>query len=497
MSGPPSTLALLFAQRREFRDARSTRLPLATAFHAPHLPLPDVSSLFDEAEPLFSRRVPEGGPVVISPSTGAPVASESVRGLFSKVIEEIFQRPIQWPSCKAAAISLLAPDVPVALVSLGPATTSNVCQSIRHSGFQVEEAGPGRRATPASASDRDSNSSIAIVGMSGRFPGSSNLDEFWTVLERGLALDRPAPPERHAEGFHGCFIDDPGAFDCRMFNMSPREAVQTDPGQRLLLMTAYEALEMAGYNPAMLRRGPLRRVGTFVGQTVDNTEIAGQDADINYVTGNIRAFASGRLNYHFKWDGPSLTIDTACSSSLVAIEAACQKLAANDCDMAVAGGSNVLAGQSMFTGLSKGSFLSPAGPCKTFDNDADGYCRGDGVGCLVLKRLPDAVADGDNVLGLIRAAATNHSSRASSITHPHCETQKELFREVLGRAGLEAADIDYVELHGTGTQAGDATEFESVASVLGQNRSEPLCIGGLKPNIGHAEAVCILSHPCS
>lgn len=332
--------------------------------------------------------------------------------------------------------------------------------------------------------------------MSGRFPGSTDLDEFWSVLEKGLALDRPAPAERHADGFHGCFIDNPGAFDCRMFNMSPREAIQTDPGQRLLLMTAYEALEMAGYNPAMLRRGPLKRVGTFIGQTVDNTEIAGQDADINYVTGNIRAFASGRLNYHFKWDGPSLTIDTACSSSLVAIETACQKLLANDCDMAVAGGSNILAGQSMFTGLTKGSFLSPTGSCKTFDNDADGYCRGDGVGCVVLKRFPDALADGDNILGLVRAAATNHSSHASSITHPHCETQKELFREVLAKAGLEAADIDYVELHGTGTQAGDATEFESVASVLGQHRSEPLCIGGLKPNIGHAEAVGLFCKPC-
>lgn len=465
--------------------------------------LPDLASLIDPDEALYDRKVPEGLPVVLSPSTGAPMVSGTVRGLFTKVVEEIFQKPIQWPTCKAAVISSLAPNLPVSLVPVGPATTSNVLQSIRHNGFHVdEETGPLSHPPTASSTESpnnrsDDDSSIAIIGMAGRFPGSSDPDEFWSVLERGLALDRPAPPERHADGFRGCFIDTPGAFDCRMFNMSPREALQTDPAQRLLLTTAYEALETAGYNPAMLRGwGPLRRVGTFIGQTVDNTEIAGQpDAvDINYVTGNIRAFASGRLNYHFKWDGPALTLDTACSSSLVAVETACQKLAARDCDVAVAGGANVLAGQSMFSGLSRGSFLSPsAGGCKTFDAEADGYCRGDGVGCLVLKRFADARADGDEILGLVRAAATNHSSRASSITHPHCGTQKELFREVLARAELAAADIDYVELHGTGTQAGDATEFESVASVLGQNRSVPLEIGGLKPNIGHAEAVSVFS----
>lgn len=485
VSGPPSTLQLLFSQRKEFQGVRFSPLPLAAAFHASHLSSPDAVALIGSSG-VFDRKIVPGGPAIVSPSSGELLVFGSLRELLASIIQEIFQNTIQWPICKAKAIATLSPDVPVTVIAMGPASTQNIVKSVRDWGFSSLEQDPSAKTTSTPA--HIDHESIAIVGMSGRFPGSSNLEEFWSVLEKGLALDTDAPAERHAPGFHGCYIDAPGAFDCRMFNMSPREAMQTDPGQRLLLMTAYEALEMAGYSPAMLRRGPLKRVGAFIGQTVDNTEIAGKDADINYVTGNIRAFASGRLNYFFKWDGPSLSIDTACSSSLVAIETACQKLAANDCDMAIAGGSNILAGKSMYTGLQKGSFLSPTGSCKTFDNGADGYCRGDGVGTLVLKRYADAVVDGDNILACIRAAATNHSSQAHSITHPHCETQIELFREVLGKAGMEAADIDYVELHGTGTQAGDATEFESVGSVLGKNRSEPLLIGGLKPNIGHAEA---------
>lgn len=415
-----------------------------------------------------------------------------MRGLYAQVIEEIFQNPINWPECKKSVISTLRPGALVTLLPMGPNNTENVVQSLRQHGFPVVVSNPDEDLD--SAKSAENSNSIAIIGMSGRFPGSASLDELWHVLEKGASLDRPVPAERHADGFHACLIDEPGAFDCRMFNMSPREALQTDPGQRLLLMAAYEALELAGFNPAMLRRGPLKRVGTFIGQTVDNTEIADQAVDINYVTGNIRATTAGRLNYHFKWDGPSVTLDTACSSSLFAIETACRRLIANDCDMALAGGTNILAGSSAFIGLAKGSFLTSTGPCKTFDHDADGYCRADGVGCLVLKRVVDALADGDNILGLIRGAATNHSSQATSITHPHCETQKELFREVLGRAGLDADDIDYVEAHGTATQAGDAIEFESVASVLATQRSRPLQIGGLKPNIGHSEAVSSCEH---
>lgn len=294
----------------------------------------------------------------------------------------------------------------------------------------------------------------------------------------------------------GCFIDRPGVFDRQLFNLSPREVKQTDPGQRLLLTTTYEALEMAGYYPDGSRSTNRRRIGTYFGQTLDDwrEHNAAQDIDMYYVTGGIRAFGPGRVNYHFKWEGPSISLDTACSSSSVAIQMACSALSSRECDTAVAGGANILTGSDMFAGLSRGNFLSTTGNCKTFDATADGYCRGDGVGTVILKRLDDAVADRDNIQALIKAVATNHSAQAISITHPHSETQQRLYRKVLDDACIDPQDIDYVEMHGTGTQAGDAAEFQSVSGVFsgGRDSQVPLCIGTVKPNVGHGEAVMLL-----
>ena len=291
---------------------------------------------------------------------------------------------------------------------------------------------------------------------------------------------------------YGCFVDRPGFFDARLFNMSPREAAQTDPAQRLLLLTTYEALEMAGYTPDGSASTNSERIGTFFGQTLDDYREANasQNIEMYYVSGGMRAFGPGRLNYHFKWEGPSYSFDGACSSSAIAIQMAVSSLRAHECDTAVAGGTNVLTGPEMFSGLSRGSFLSPTGSCKTFDNDADGYCRGDGVGSVVLKRLDDAIAEGDNIQAVIKSASTNHSAHAVSITHPHAETQQKLMRRVLREAHLKPSEIDYVEMHGTGTQAGDATEFTSVTNVLAdRTKDNPLHVGAVKANFGHAEAV--------
>lgn len=274
--------------------------------------------------------------------------------------------------------------------------------------------------------------------------------------------------------------------------MSPREAAQTDPGQRLLLLTTYEALEMAGYAPNGSPSTKSERIGTFFGQTLDDYREANasQNIEMYYVTGGIRAFGPGRLNYHFKWEGPSYCVDAACSSSALSIQMAVASLRAYECDTAIAGGANVLTGPDMFSGLSRGSFLSPTGSCKTFDNDADGYCRGEGVGSVVLKRLDDAMAEGDNIQAVIKSAATNHSAHAISITHPHAETQQKLMRHVLREADVDPAEIDYVEMHGTGTQAGDFTEFDSVTKVLADRTEDnPLHVGAVKANVGHGEAV--------
>lgn len=196
----------------------------------------------------------------------------------------------------------------------------------------------------------------------------------------------------------GCFLDNPGLFDNLLFNVSPREAIQMDPHQRLILMCSYEALEMAGYGQHNSPSSASKRVSTYIGQVSDDWRAvtACQGIDIYYVPGLSRAFTSGRINYHFKWEGASYNLDTACSSSSTAISLACTALLARNCDTAVAGGGSILAAPQFFSGLSKGGFLSPTGNCKTFQDSADGYCRGEGIGVVVLKRLEDAIADNDS-----------------------------------------------------------------------------------------------------
>jgi iterative type I PKS product template protein len=294
---------------------------------------------------------------------------------------------------------------------------------------------------------------------------------------------------------YGCWIENPGFFDPRFFNMSPREAYQTDPMQRMAITTAYEALEMSGYVPNRTRSTKLDRIGSFYGQTSDDwREInAAQEVDTYYITGGVRAFGPGRINYHFGFSGPSFSIDTACSSSMAALQLACTSLWAKDCDTAIVGGLSCMTNSDIFSGLSRGQFLSKKGPCATFDNDADGYCRADGCGTVILKRIEDAIADKDNILALILGTATNHSADAVSITHPHGGTQEILYRNILDMAGVDPLDVDYVEMHGTGTQAGDGTEMKSVTNVFApadrkRSAQQSLYLGSVKANVGHGEA---------
>lgn len=262
---------------------------------------------------------------------------------------------------------------------------------------------------------------------------------------------------------------------------------------RWALVTAYEALEMAGYAPNRTPSTTLGRVGTFYGQASDDwREVnAGQNIGTYAVPGGERAFANGRINYFFKFSGPSFNIDTACSSGLAAVNAACSALWAGEVDMAIAGGLSVITNPDNYAMLSRGHFLSKTGQCKVWDKDADGYCRADGVGSVIIKRLEDAVADNDLIIASVDAAATNHSAEAISITHPHAGAQKANYWQVMQAAGVNPASVSYVELHGTGTQAGDAVESESVADVFASpalRRQEPLLLGAVKSNIGHGEA---------
>lgn len=292
---------------------------------------------------------------------------------------------------------------------------------------------------------------------------------------------------------HGSWLDRPGMFDNRLFNVSPREAAQMDPIQRLFLTTSYEALESAGYSPNATLATESSRIATYFGQTSDDWHeiLNNEGIDIYYVPSLARAFAPGRVNYQYKWGGGSYALDSACATSTTAVSLACSALVARECDTALAGGGSVLVSPNSFSGLSKSGMISSTGGCRTFHDDADGYARGEGVGVVVLKRLEDAIADNDNILGVIRGSARTYSSTSTSITHPSAKSQQRVYDEVLRQTCVDPNTVSYVEMHGTGTQAGDFEEVTSVINTLARNRSRdnPLTLGAVKANVGHGEAV--------
>ncbi|KAL8701306.1 MAG: hypothetical protein Q9201_004977 [Fulgogasparrea decipioides] len=502
LSGPPSTLSNLFSSSSAFSKVSKVKLPIPAAFHAPHLRNPDTNRILAPSSAHGKGLKPNV--YVRSTSSGSPFAADSLRSLLREAVNDIFQNPLCWNRVLQKVVTDVGNTSEVTITGLGPTNSfKSLRRAFDNAGIRVLDSGPA--VLPSYQNSRSGSGDVAIIGMSCRTPGAETLEEFWDVLERGRDMCIKVPESRFDIDTHcdpsgniknttltpyGCFLERPGHFDARLFNMSPREAAQTDPTQRLILLSAYEALEMAGYSQeATLLNG---RIGTFFGQTTDDwrEHNISQDIDLYYVSGGLRPFGPGRLNYYFKWEGPSYSLDAACSSSSVSVEMACNALLTRDCDTALAGGGNVMTGSDMFAGLSRGSFLSPTGSCKTFDDGADGYCRGEGVGTVVLKRLEDAVAHHDNILGVIKGVTTNHSAHAVSITHPHSGAQQRLYKRVLQAANVDPEEIDYIEMHGTGTTAGDTTEVDSASKVFGQDRKKdhPLYIGSVKPNVGHGEA---------
>lgn len=315
---------------------------------------------------------------------------------------------------------------------------------------------------------------IAVVGMSCRFPRSENLEEFWQLLLDGetaigkMPLDRFDPSQLRREPklatFWGNFLDHPDVFDHKFFGISGREAKSMDPQQRLALQVAYEALASSGYCSVPSTTAP-KDVGCYLGVGAVEYEdnVASKDANAFAATGTLRAFISGRISHFFGFDGPSVTVDTACSSSAVAIHTACRALLGGECSMAIAGGVNVITSPSLHQNLAAASFLNPNGSSKAFDDAAGGYCRGEGAGMIVLKKLSQALVDGDHVIGVIASSAVNQGANCSPITVPHSDSQSALYKRVLAAADIKPQDVTYVEAHGTG---------EHDWNLVDQNRQE-------------------------
>jgi acyl transferase domain-containing protein/acyl carrier protein len=350
---------------------------------------------------------------------------------------------------------------------------------------------------------------IAIIGVGCRFPGGvASPDDFWELLRGGVDAIRELPVDRwDIDAYYdpapgtpgktyarqGGYLDQIDTFDPAFFGISPREAASMDPQHRLFLEVCWEALEHAGIPPTSLTG---TRSAVFAGIGQDDyaqrrlrssavTEIDHYDG-----TGNLYCFAPGRLSYFLGLRGPNMAIDTACSSSLVAVQLAVQSLRNRDCDLALAGAVHLAIAPDVTLFLSQARVLSPDGRCKTFDSRADGFGRGEGCGTVVLKRLSDAVADGDRVLALIRGAAVNHDGRSSGLTVPSETAQAEVIQQALRNGGIEPSRVSYVEAHGTGTSLGDPIEVNALVGALCADRPghSPLLIGSVKTNVGHLEA---------
>ena len=348
---------------------------------------------------------------------------------------------------------------------------------------------------------------IAIIGIGCRFPGGANDPQtYWSLLRDGIhaiseiptsRMDvetyydpRPATPGKMMTRWGG-FLDHIDQFDASFFGIAPREAERLDPQQRLLLEVAWEALEDAGQLPDQLKGS---RTGVFTGLWLNDFESRlfadPSMADFYMTTGSGRYSASGRVSYFLGLQGPSITIDTACSSSLVAVHLACQSLWSGESSLALAGGANVILQPHITIAYSQSKMMAPDGRCKFGDAQADGYVRSEGAALVVLKRLSQALADGDSLYAVIRGSAVNNDGQSSGfLATPGQQGQEEMLRLAYRSADVDPCEVQYVEAHGTGTRAGDPIELGALGTILGQDRSHqtPLLVGSVKTNLGHTE----------
>lgn len=522
MSGPPSSLSQLRSSGG-FENLRFTSVPIHGPYHSS--PLSSETDVEHILEGLASNAAANPNRIPVISSAGTTSQGGDFGILLKAAVGQILLHPIQWDRVIEELQTWLrtlthteAAPMAFSVEPIGSNQEHLIYTALQQTTLRslLPPTAPPSGPPPLDGiiGPSPKQPKLAIIGMSGRFPGAKDNEAFWDLLYQGLDVHKLVPALHWDSKTHvdptgiakntsatpfGCWLDDPAAFDARFFNVSPREAAQMDPAQRLVLMTAYEAIEQSGVVPDATPSTRRDRVGVYYGVTSNDwmETNSAQSIDTYFIPGGNRAFIPGRINYFFKFSGPSYVVDTACSSSLAGIHLACNALWRGDIDTAIAGGTNVLTNPDFTAGLDRGHFLSRTGNCQTFDDEADGYCRGEGIGTVIIKRLEDAIADNDPVLALILGADTNHSAESESITRPHAGAQQAIFNKILNKSAVNPYDIGLVEMHGTGTQAGDAAEMDSVLSSFapplsrvkrGRGNDQTLYLGSAKANIGHGEA---------
>ena len=360
---------------------------------------------------------------------------------------------------------------------------------------------PALRSVSATPGTHD----VAIVGIAAKYPGAENVEQMWNLLVEGrdaitepplgrwseYAADEVMSKRMAEQQLLGGYLEDLASFDAEFFGLSPLEAVNIDPQQRLMLELSWEALENAGI-PANTLRG--KSVGVFVGSTNNDYGMLifsdPSEAHPYALTGNSSAVVANRVSYAFDFRGPSIQVDTACSSSLVSVHQAVRALRDGEADVALAGGVNVMATPAVTTSFGELGVLSPTGKIHAFSDDADGFVRSDGAGMLVLKRVDDAIAAGDNILAVIKGSAVNSDGHSNGITAPNPDAQVDVLQRAYADANVDPTTVDYVEAHGTGTILGDPIEASAIGAVLGRGReiTRPTLLGSAKTNFGHTES---------
>ncbi|KAJ6442762.1 Polyketide synthase [Purpureocillium lavendulum] len=502
----PSTSSFSLSQSLRAAGLAVYELGLYGRFHsADNADMADQLAYFCDSHPSF--QLPDAASLAIPTRASDSAGVLLLRGpLHAHALRSILLEPPRWFDVFSAVIKDRAENVHISSFgperSIPPSLASKGSLRVTHLADHARATkGDRRRDRPVMDND------IAVVGMSCKVAGADNLDEFWDLLVAGKSQHRDIStgsrfsfqdtpfrtsddPNMRRKWFAN-LIDGHDQFDHRFFKKSARESATMDPQQRQILQVAYRAVEQSGY----LRSADAERdakVGCFVGVCLGDYEnnVACHAANAFTATGNLQGFIAGKVSHFFGWTGPGLTIDTACSSSLVAVHQACSSILSGECNAALAGGSHIMTSAGWFQNLAAGSFLSPTGPCKPFDAKGDGYCRGEGVGAVFLKKMSQAMADGDQILGVIAATAVQQNQSCTPIFVPNVPSLSDLFTTVVAKARVKPSQISVVEAHGTGTPVGDPAEYGSIRQVLGgANRApgKPLMLSSVKGLVGHME----------
>jgi acyl transferase domain-containing protein/acyl carrier protein/SAM-dependent methyltransferase len=448
-----------------------------------------------------------------SPSASGARLDEG--SLHKHALRSILVEPAQWYENFTAALGNGCDPVDISIFgserNIPLSLKSRLNVQAMHSTDKHDDAanrGSHRKALKTNVPERIyRDSDIAVVGMACKVAGADDVEEFWDLLVKGQSQHRDVgtsgrfsfedTPFRTSTDsnmqrkWYANLVNGHDQFDHRFFKKSARESATMDPQQRQMLQVAYQAAEQGG---CFAKEARFRdtNMGVFVGVCLSDYEanIGCHAANAFTATGNLQGFIAGKVSHFMGWTGPALTVDTACSSSLVAVHQACASILSGECNAALAGGTHIMTSAGWFQNLAAGSFLSPTGQCKPFDAAADGYCRGEGVGAVMLKKLSRAVADGDQILGVIGATAVQQNQNCTPIFVPNKPSLSSLFTAVTAKAHVKPSSITVVEAHGTGTAVGDPAEWDSIRQILGgSNRSheQPLMVSSTKGLVGHLE----------